>query len=252
MAADKKVAVITGAGSGIGLATAQRLARDGVAVILADLNDTCTEAAQAIRDEGGDARACRADVRDEHSVQALFDFAVSELGAVDILVNNAGVVRLGRVTDTSAADWDYVLDTNLKGAFLCARAAITLMQDTDGGSIVNVASEQALIGAPELAAYCSSKGGVVQLTRALAVDHAIDNIRVNCVCPGPVSTPMLEAFFESLEDPESRRQDGEDATLMRRFADPGEIANVIRFVASEEASYMTGSIVVVDGGATAQ
>jgi NAD(P)-dependent dehydrogenase (short-subunit alcohol dehydrogenase family) len=170
---------------------------------------------------------------------------------MDILVNNAGVELPKRITETTEAEWDRLMDVNLKGVFLCSRAAIPAMQQQGGGVIVNVGSELGVVGGSEIAAYCATKGGVVQLTKAMAVDHAADGIRVNCVCPGPVATPLLEATIQGPTDPEKERLSVLDKTLMKRFGQPTEIASAILFLASDESSYMTGSILVVDGSVTA-
>ena len=143
------------------------------------------------------------------------------------------------------------MEVNLKGVFLCSRASIPAMRRQGGGVIVNVASELGLVGGSEIAAYCATKGGVVQLTKAMAVDHASEGIRVNCVCPGPVDTPLLEATIQGSSDPEEERRRIVEKTLIKRFGRPEEIANVILFLASSESSYMTGSVVAVDGGVTA-
>ena len=144
------------------------------------------------------------------------------------------------------------MSVNLKGVFLCSKAAILAMRRRGGGVIVNVASELGIVGASEIAAYCASKGGVVQLTKAMAIDHAPENIRVNCVCPGPVATPLLESIIAAAPDPELEERIIVSKTLLKRLAQPEEIAHAILFVASDESSYMTGSIVAVDGGWTAQ
>jgi NAD(P)-dependent dehydrogenase (short-subunit alcohol dehydrogenase family) len=245
-----KVAVVTGAASGIGFATARRFGLEGAIVVGADvldISDACREVLQT----GVTARFLPVDVSKADQVDRLFDEVVTSFGRVDVLVNNAGLGLSKRITDTTEADWDRLMDVNLKGVFLCARAAIPLMQTQGGGTIVNVASELGVVGGSEIAAYCASKGGVVQLTRAMAVDHCEDGIRVNCVCPGPVDTPLLEAIIEGSSDPEQERTRIAQKTLLKRVGSPQEIANVILFMASDESSYMTGSIVIVDGGSTA-
>jgi NAD(P)-dependent dehydrogenase (short-subunit alcohol dehydrogenase family) len=144
------------------------------------------------------------------------------------------------------------MSVNLKGVFLCSRAAIPAMRRCGGGVIVNVASELGIVGSSEIAAYCASKGGVVQLTKAMAVDHAVENIRVNCVCPGPIATRLLERIIAAAPDPEAEERSIVSKTLLKRVGRPEEVARVILFLASDDASYMTGSIVAVDGGRTAQ
>jgi NAD(P)-dependent dehydrogenase (short-subunit alcohol dehydrogenase family) len=246
-----KVAVVTGAASGIGLATIRRLAAEGATVVGADVADT-SEAIRDLARTGVPARFIQADVANASQVEILVSETLTSFGRLDVLVNNAGVGLPKKITDTSEADWDRLLDVNLKGVFLCAKAAIPVMQRQGGGVIVNVASELGLVGGSEIAAYCASKGGVVQLTKALAIDHAGDNIRVNCVCPGPVETPLLQSIIEGSSSPDGERRSIIQKTLLKRLGRPEEIANVILFLASDESSYMTGSIVVVDGGSTAQ
>lgn len=251
MRINDKVAIITGAGSGIGYATARAFAAEAARVILADITDAGQQA-MAIADNGCEVSFIKVDVSNEKEVDSLFEMTVAKYGRVDILVNNAGVELAKKVTETGASEWDRLININLKGVFLCSRAAIIMMRETGGGVIVNVASELGLVGAPDIAAYCASKGGVVQLTRAMAIDHAIDGIRINCVCPGPVETPLLERIIASAPNPEKERRRNIEKTLMKRLGRPEEIANVILFLASPEASYMTGSVVVVDGGLTAE
>jgi len=247
----KKVAIVTGAGSGIGLATARRLAHDGCNVVVADVRDASRETSE-IATRGGMALFVRTDVSLARQAAALVNKAVGAFGRLDILVNNAGIDLAKKVTDTTEEEWDRLMSVNLKGVFLCSRAAIPVMERTGGGVIVNVASELGLVGGSEVAAYAASKGGVVQLTKAMAIDHAESGIRVNCVAPGPVATPLLERIIQSSSDPSAERASIVDKTLLKRLARPEEIANVIAFVASDEASYMTGAVVVVDGGWTAR
>jgi len=246
-----KVAIITGAKSGIGFAAALRLAAEGAKVVVADVRATQEEAQEIVR-RGGDALSVQVDVSSELQVSALISRTVAAYGRLDVLVNNAGVELAKKVTETSEAEWDRLMSVNLKGVFLCSKAAIPEMKRTGGGAIVNVASELGVVGGSEIAAYCASKGGVVQLTKAMAIDHAADGIRVNCVCPGPVSTPLLEAIVAASSDPEEERRRIVDKTLLGRLGQPEEIANVVAFLASDESSYMTGSVVLVDGGWTAQ
>jgi NAD(P)-dependent dehydrogenase (short-subunit alcohol dehydrogenase family) len=245
-----RVAIVTGAKSGIGLATAQCLAGDGAFVVLADIADAAPEA-EAIRQAGGEATFIQADLSDSRQVEALFGKVAAQWAHLDILVNNAGIELAKTIVDTSEAEWDRLMAVNLKGVFLCARAAIPVMRRQGRGTIINVASELALVGGSEIAAYAASKGGVLQLTKAMAVDHAADGIRVNCVCPGPIETPLLAAIMQAESDPAKARREIEGNTLMKRLGRPEEIAAVIAFLASDEASYMTGSVVVVDGGWTA-
>jgi NAD(P)-dependent dehydrogenase (short-subunit alcohol dehydrogenase family) len=245
-----RVSIITGAGSGIGLATAHRFAREGATVVLADCRDASAQAAE-LATTGVQARFVQTDVSNASQVENLIQQTLSAFGRLDVLVNNAGIELPKKLIDTSEAEWDRLMEVNLKGVFLCSRACIPAMSRQGGGVIVNVASELGLVGGSEIAAYCATKGGVVQLTRAMAVDHAADGIRVNCVCPGPVETPLLEASIQSSSDPEQERRHIVGKTLVKRVGRPEEIANVILFLASGESSYMTGSVVVVDGGVTA-
>ena len=246
-----KTAIVTGAGSGIGLATTRRLATEGATVIMADVRDADDEAAGII-ESGNTVRFVLADVSRESQVRALVDEVVSSHGGVDILVNNAGIAFARTVPDTTLEEWDRLVNVNLKGVFLCSRAVIPIMRQQGGGVIVNVSSEQGLVGASENAAYTATKGGVIQLAKSMAIDHGQDGIRVNCVCPGPVKTPLFDGFVESVEDPEAEFRSSVEATILKRLGRPEEIASVIAFLASEESSYMTGSVVVADGGLTAR
>lgn len=245
-----KVAIITGARSGIGFATALRFAAEGAKVVVADIMDAQQQVREITKQEG-EAIFVQVDVSNESQVNLLIEKTVATYGRIDVQVNNAGIELTKKVTDTTEAEWDHLMDVNLKGLFLCAKAVIPVMQRNRGGNIINVGSELGLVGDSELAAYCASKGGVIQLTKAMAIDYADDGIRVNCVCPGSVFTPLLDRMIGSCQNPEDERQQIVENILLKRFAQPEEIANVILFLASDESSFMTGSVVTVDGGYTA-
>jgi NAD(P)-dependent dehydrogenase (short-subunit alcohol dehydrogenase family) len=240
-------AVVTGGMSGIGLAVARTLAQAGAAIVIIDRTPVPATGARGL-ELPSDAKFITADIADEAQIADAIRRADEILGGIDTLVTAAGIARAGTTPETSLADLDDVVTVNLKGTFLTCRAAIPLMIRSGGGAIVTIASEQGLVGVPAMAAYSASKGGVVQLTRSLAVDHAPHGIRVNCVCPGPVLTPMLEAFAAS----DAGAFDKEAATtLLGRIGRPEEIAAAARFFASDAASFITGAILAVDGGATA-
>ena len=241
-----KVVLVTGAASGIGMACAQRFAEQGATLVLADRQDS-SELAQAL-----DAIAVEVDVSDETSVERLYSLIADHYGRLDVLAHLAGVVQRGLVTEISSDDWDTVVDINLKGMFLCCRGAIPLMRDSVGGAIVTTGSELAYVAAENISVYSATKAAVVHLTRCLANDHGVDRIRVNCVCPGPIKTPMLERGIEETLDPALTRRRTEATTILGRLGQPHEIANVICFLASDDASFMTGSVVLADGGVTSK
>jgi NAD(P)-dependent dehydrogenase (short-subunit alcohol dehydrogenase family) len=233
-----KRAFVTGAGSGIGEAVARALHAEGAAVTLADITDAAAAVAAEL---GGPSGAIRLDVRDEDQVRE----AVPE---VDVLVNVAGIGSTTNAPDTSLDVWEQVFAVNARGTFLTCKHAIPGMAARGGGSIVNVGSIAALVGLKNRAAYCASKGAVVALTRALAVDHVADGIRVNAVCPGTVDSPwvrrLVEDVGESLDALKARQP-------MGRLGTPPEIAESILYLASDQAAFVTGSSLVIDGGLTA-
>lgn len=251
MGLNGKVAVVTGAASGIGRAVSRRLRAEGVRVVMADIVRPDAPSDDANQVEHGDD-FLRTDVTCREQVAALLDHARTRHGSLDILVNNAGVPLARSVVDTTDEDWDRVMGVNLRGVFLCAQTAVGHMRRQGHGVIVNVASELGTVGARDCAAYCASKGGVIQLTRAMAVDHGAEGIRINCVCPGPVETPLLNAFLDATGDRERAAEQTSGDTLLGRLGRPEEIAGVIAFLASSDASYMTGAVVIVDGGVTAR
>ena len=250
-----KVALVTGAGSGIGAAAARELAAQGASVGVLDVN---LDAAQAIADEivaaGHRAAGFDCDVRDRESCERAVTSVADRFGGLDIAVNSAGVIRYGRVDELSEADWDFQIDTNLRGVFLICRAAIPLLRARGGGAIVNVASTQAFASQRLVPAYTASKGALVALTRTMALDHAPDGIRVNAVGPGSVDTSMLRyaADVFAPEDPDSAIASWGESHPIGRVIAPVEVARVIAFLASDAASAVTGATYMVDGGATAQ
>ncbi|MHB1517336.1 MAG: glucose 1-dehydrogenase [Acidimicrobiales bacterium] len=248
---DGKIAVVTGASSGIGRVSAMRFAAEGARVVVADLSmEGATTTSAAITAAGGSAIAVQADVSAEAQVAAMVATAGDTYGGLDILFNNAGIFPDddGGVLDTPPETWQRVMDVNLKGVWLGCRAAIPVMLDRGGGSIVNVASFVALMGAATAQiAYTASKGGVLAMTRELAVEYARKGIRANSICPGPIETPLLA---ELLADP-ARRERRLVHVPLGRFGRPEEIADAALFLASDESSFVTGSSLVVDGGITA-
>ena len=247
-----KVAVVTGGGAGIGLASAGKLAREGASVVVcSDSEDQATQAACGLREEGLEVTGMKGDVTSSADMKALTDFTVETYGGVDVLVNSAGVQRYGTVTETEEEVWDEVLDVNLKGMYLAARHAIPEMRRRGGGAIVNVSSVQAIASQTGVAAYTASKGGINALTRAMAVDHAEENIRVNAVCPGSVDTPMLRwaaDLFKGENTVEATVEDWGRMHPLGRVARPEEVAEVICFLASPKASFVTGADYRLDGG----
>lgn len=248
---DGKVAVVTGGGSGIGRVAAALFADEGARVVVADVvAEHAESAAVEIGAAGGEATAFTVDVSNETQVQAMVRAAVQTYGGLDVLFNNAGIFPDddGGVLDTPPETWQRVMEVNLKGVWLGCRAAVPAMLDSGGGSIVNVASFVALMGAATAQiAYTASKGGVLAMTRELAVEYARLGIRANSICPGPIETPLLA---ELLSDP-ARRQRRLVHIPLGRFGRPEEIAKAALFLASDDASFVTGSALVVDGGITA-
>lgn len=240
-----KVAVITGSGMGLGQAMALLFSREGAKIVVPDINTAAgEETVDAIRAEGGDAVFVRADVSKGDDAERMISTAVESYGTVDVLVNNAGVQVEKNVPDTTEEEWDYVLGVNLKGTFLCAKAAIPQMRRQGGGSIICISSISGLVGQPNQASYNASKHGVIGLVRAMACDHAGEGIRVNAICPGSMNTPMAANI------PEEHLAPYRKANLFERFAEPMEVAYSALFLASDESSYVTGSVMTVDGGYT--
>ncbi len=244
---DGRLAVVTGAGSGLGRATAQRLAAEGARVACLDIAEgAAKETAEGIGD-AATAHAC--DVSDPASVAAAVDAASADLGGLDLAVTCAGIGKLAHSHEQPFEEWSRIVGVNLTGTFLVAQAALRHMLAGGRGRIVTVASNAGLMGQPFSAAYCASKGGVVNLTRALADEYIKRNITVNCVAPGGMETPLQGAFANSIPEGASWKDLRKSMTPMGNST-PDEVAAVIAFVASDEARYMTGSIVSIDGGLT--
>ena len=243
-----KVAIVTGAASGIGRAAAILFAREGAAVCGVDLDPGGESVAQAIRDAGGRAIFVIADVTKAADCGSVVKRTVTEFDTIDILFNNAGVISRATVVDTSEEDWDRTMDANVKAIYLLSRQAIPQLRKTGGGSIINTASGWGVAAGPQAAAYCASKGAVVQLTKAMAIDHAPDRIRVNCICPGDVDTPMLRQEAAELGEPEADFLLDATDRPSGRVGTPEEIARAALYLASDASSYVTGISLVVDGG----
>ena len=247
-----KSAIITGAASGIGRATAQLFAREGAAVLLADLNEAAGQEVQRqIASAGGLADFEVGDVTQARDCQRIVQRALKLFGSLSILFNNAGIIRRASILDLSEEEWDRVMDVNVKSIFLMSRHAIPLMVRAGGGSIINTASGWGLTGGPKAAAYCASKGAVVLLTKAMAVDHGTQNIRVNCICPGDTDTAMLRDEARQLGEVTDRFLDDAARRPLGRLGKPEEIAQAALYLASDASSFVTGTALVVDGGGLA-
>ena len=241
----EKVAIITGASMGLGEAMALLFAREGARVAVADIADEKgAETVDQIVAEGGEATFVHADVSQSADVERMVDTTAETFGHLDILVNNVGLQINKNVVDTTEEEWDHVLNTNLRSMFLCSKWAIPQMIKSGGGNIVLISSLSGLVGNAQQASYNASKHGVIGLAKCMAIDHAPDNIRVNVVCPGSMNTPL------NLTIPEEKLAPYKNLNLQKRFANPSEVATAALYLASDEASYATGSVMVVDGGYT--
>jgi NAD(P)-dependent dehydrogenase (short-subunit alcohol dehydrogenase family) len=238
------LAVITGAAKGIGAATARAFVREGAAVALLDVDDSAKELAESFAPRG---LFVHCDVSESGEVQRAFDTVARDLGNTTILVNNAGVQHYGTVTDTPEAEWDRVLGVNLKSAFLCAKYAIPQMLKRGRGVVINLASVQAFVSQQKVAPYTTSKTALLGLTRSIAVDYA-PQVRCVAVCPGTVDTPMFRDAIAQSPDPDVVLQECIDMHPMKRIATAEEVAELILYLASDKAGFITGQPVRIDGG----
>jgi NAD(P)-dependent dehydrogenase (short-subunit alcohol dehydrogenase family) len=246
------VCLVTGAGSGIGRATALLFASEGARVAVNDIRgDRVKDTVAAIAGAGGHALGVEADVSRADQVGRMFDETLRAWSRLDVLVNNAGFGIAATVEHTEEAEWDRLMAVNLKGVFLCSKRAIPIMRRQGGGVIVNTASVTATVGIRNRAAYVASKGGVASLTRALALDHVGDGIRVNCVAPGTIDTPFFDDILARHPDPAAYKRELASRQVVGRLGRPEEVAQAILYLASPASSFVTGSMLTVDGGMTA-
>jgi NAD(P)-dependent dehydrogenase (short-subunit alcohol dehydrogenase family) len=250
---NKKVAFITGAGRGIGQAIAEKMTEEGAAVVIAEIdNQTGQHTAANLQAEGRAAHFVQTDITDESSVKAAIDAACALFGGVDILVNNAGVNFYFDATQMTGDDWDRAMAVDLKGAWLCCKYAIPSMRQRGAGVIVNMASVHATMTTYGMFPYAAAKSGLVGMTRSLALDWGRENIRVVAVSPGWVRTYLVDEWLANQPDPQVAETRVMDTLPLGRMATPRDIANVVAFLASDEAAYLTGVEITVDGGVTAQ
>lgn len=243
-----KVAILTGAASGIGKATAKLFAEHGAKVVVADIDeDGGNQTVTDIQGAGNEAIFVKTDVTIQADTEQMVTRTVENYGKVDILFNNAGIAMRLPVAELLEEDWHRCLDVNLTGVFLCAKAAIPAMQKNGGGSIINMSSIYGIVGGDVRAAYVASKGAVTNLTRGMALDYAQDNIRVNCICPGFVETPLVAGVVKNPEE----YQKLANKHPMRRLGQPEEIAYGALYLASDESAFVTGIALPIDGGYTA-
>ena len=239
-----KVAVITGGASGIGAATARLFVQEGAKVVLVDLNEEKGKAFEAeLKAQNAEALFVKANITSEEEVQNIFKETIAAFGKVDVVFNNAGIGRVTPTENLEYAEWRNTVNVDLDGVFLVAREAIREMLKSDGGTIVNTASMYGWVGSPGSAAYNAAKGGVINLTRSLALEYATRNIRVNALAPGFIDTPII---------PEESKEVLKTMTPMQRLGQAEEMAKAVLFMASDDSSFMTGNILTVDGGYTAQ
>jgi NAD(P)-dependent dehydrogenase (short-subunit alcohol dehydrogenase family) len=243
-----KVAIVTGGNSGIGKAISELFAKEGAKVMIADLHDFGV--VEHIASKSGTAKFQKTDIRNLEQVKKLIDQTLTEFGKLDILCNDAGVEQNRPITGTSEEEWDKILDTNLKGVFLTSKFAFPYLTKSKTGAIVNIASQLAEAALPGRAAYCASKAGVVMLTKVLALEYSSYGVRVNCVSPGPIQTPMLDRTSDLNEDPVEARRALISKVPLGRTGVADEIAQAVLYLVSDRSSYVTGHNLVVDGGYT--
>ncbi len=246
----RRAALVTGAGSGIGRATALLFAKNGAKVAINDLAPArAAETLELVKAAGAEGLCVPGDVSRAAEAEKMVADTVRAFGRIDILINNAGIILPGRVDDMSEDDFDRVMRINVKGTFLVSKYAVLAMRKSGGGVIVNNASVAALKGIADRSAYSASKGAVVSLTKAMAMDYIKENIRVNCVCPGTTHTPALEERMRAFADPEAARAAFIARQPLGRLGRDEEIAQAMLFACCDEAAYMTGSVIAIDGGA---
>jgi NAD(P)-dependent dehydrogenase (short-subunit alcohol dehydrogenase family) len=247
-----KTAIVTGGASGIGLATAQLLAEEGAAVVILDINEEQgKQAEQQIHSTGGRAVFIPCNVALSADCQRAVQATIEAFGRLDILFNNAGIIRRADVIGTTEEEWDRVMAVNVKSVFLMSKYAIPEIARQGGGAIVNSSSGWGIKGGRNAVSYCASKGAVVNMTRAMAIDHGAQNIRVNCICPGDTDTPMLRNEAKQLGRAEDQFLAEAKERPLNRYAQPSEIAQAVLYLVSDAASYVTGAVLAVDGGGTA-
>jgi len=253
MKLDQRVAVITGAGSGIGRAMALRFASEGARIMAADVNgEAAARTADEVRAAGGEAEPFTANVVEPEQVRAMVAAAKERFGRVDILCNNAGIGSTTSVVDQDPDEWDRVMAVNIKSVFLGCKYAVPLMLEQGGGVIINTASVAGMVGIVQRAAYSASKGAVIALTRQVAVDYVEHGIRVNCICPGTVDSPWVGRLLAQVDDPDGLRRSLEARQPMGRLGTPEEVAGAALYLASDDAAFITGTGLVIDGGWTAK
>ncbi|MBI3406267.1 MAG: glucose 1-dehydrogenase [Acidobacteria bacterium] len=249
---EDKVALITGAGTGIGRASAELFAAEGARLVLLGRRvEPLEKLSGELKEKGVEALALSCDVSDSASVARAFAETEKKFGRLDVLVNNAGAIYAGTVENTPEEEWDRLMAINLKGPYLASRAALPLFRKAGRGSIVNIGSMLGLIGIRNRAAYCATKGGLTLLTKAMALDHAHEKIRVNCICPAAVETELLTEAFSQYPDPAAEKQRRVEQIPLQRIGEPKDVAHMALYLASDDSSWVTGASFPVDGGVTA-